>query len=169
MAGSRTWQGKPIPDALIQVWQTDSDGEYDLQRFNGAEMDTRGNFRADAEGRFHFRTVLPLGYTDPDGRPGRRPDPGAAPAWLPPRAYPLPDRRPGHRELVTALYLGSDQYIDTDTVFGVSRSLVVNPKADPEAPIPGIPAIRYDFRLSAEAAGGSNRVGADPAQIMAAE
>ena len=96
--------GAPIPDALIQVWQTDSAGEYDLQRFNGAEMDTRGNFRCDAEGRFYFRSVLPLGYTVPDGRPGGRPDPRPAPPRLPPRPHPFPDRRPrlpraGHRAL----------------------------------------------------------------------
>ncbi len=162
-------EGKPIPDALIQVWQTDSEGEYDLQRFNGAEMDTRGNFRADGEGQFHFRSVMPFGYTVPmDGPVGdlilaqRRH--GCRPAHI-----HFLIGAPGYRELVTALYLGDDQYIDSDTVFGVSQSLVVNPKADADAPIPGVPAIRYDFRLSAEAAGGSNRVGADPAQFMAAE
>jgi catechol 1,2-dioxygenase/hydroxyquinol 1,2-dioxygenase len=76
---------------------------------------------------------------------------------------------PGYRELVTALYLGYDQYVESDTVFGVSRSLVVDPKEDPNAPAPGIPAIHYDFRLGVAAEGGSNRVGADPSQILAAE
>ncbi len=76
---------------------------------------------------------------------------------------------PGHRELVTALYLGDDQYIGSDTVFGVSRSLVVRPHPDPEAPIPGLPAIRYDFRLSVGELDDSHRVGADPSQFLAAE
>ena len=31
----------------------------------------------------------------------------------------------GYRELVTALYFGDDVNIDSDTVFGVSKSLVV--------------------------------------------
>ena len=32
----------------------------------------------------------------------------------------------GYRELVTALYFGDDEHIDSDTVFGVSGSLVVS-------------------------------------------
>ena len=43
----------------------------------------------------------------------------------------------GYRELVTALYFGDDEHIDSDTVFGVSGSLVVAAKDDPASPIPG--------------------------------
>ena len=160
--------GGPVANASIQVWQTDSDGTYDLQRNAGAEHDTRGNFRADAQGKFHFRTILPVGYEIPmDGPVGaliraqRRH--GCRPAHI-----HFLIGAPGYRELVTALYLGDDQYIDSDTVFGVSRALVVQPAHDPAAPLPGIPAIHYDFRLSPATAAGSNRVGADPAQILAA-
>jgi protocatechuate 3,4-dioxygenase beta subunit len=162
-------QGTPIPDALVQVWQTDSEGAYDLQRHHGQQHETRGNFRTDAEGRFWFRSITPLGYEIPmDGPVGELIRSQRRHGCRPAHIHFLIGA-PGYRELVTALYLGDDQYIGSDTVFGVSRSLVVSPKADPEAPIPGIPAIRYDFRLGAEAAGGSNRVGADPSQILAAE
>ena len=41
-------------------------------------------------------------------------------------------------KLVTALYFGDDAHIDSDTVFGVSRSLVVGAKDDPASPIPGL-------------------------------
>jgi hypothetical protein len=45
----------------------------------------------------------------------------------------------------------------------------VNPVADDAAaPIKGIPAIRYDFRLGAQADDGTGRVGADPAQFLSA-
>ncbi len=165
-------QGAPVPGALIQVWQTDSDGVYDLQRHDGQDEiahETRGNFRADAQGRFWFRSILPLGYEIPmDGPVGaliraqRRH--GCRPAHI-----HFLIGAPGHRELVTALYFGDDQYIDTDTVFGVSRSLVVEPRPDPDAPLPGIPAIRYDFRLADAVSGGSHRVGADPAQTLASD
>ncbi|WP_431267433.1 hypothetical protein [Dankookia sp. P2] len=61
---------------------------------------------------------------------------------------------PGYRELVTALYLGDDPNIDSDTVFGVSDSLVVTPAMElPGAPRADLPAVRYDFRLSRLAAG----------------
>ena len=43
----------------------------------------------------------------------------------------------GYRELVTALYFGDDAHIDSDTVFGVSGSLVVQAKDDPQLADPG--------------------------------
>ena len=161
--------GQPIPGALIQVWQTDSEGTYDLQRHHGHEHDTRGNFRADEQGRFWFRSILPLGYEIPmDGPVGELVRAQRRHGCRPAHIHFLIGA-PGYRELVTALYLGGDHYIDSDTVFGVSRALVVSPADDPAAPLPGLPAIHYDFRLGAESESGSNRVGADPAQILAAE
>jgi catechol 1,2-dioxygenase/hydroxyquinol 1,2-dioxygenase len=71
----------------------------------------------------------------------------------------------GYRELVTSLYLGDDQYIDTDTVFGVSSSLIVTPGPDSASPFPELDAIHYDFTLSLAGADGESRVGADPAKL----
>jgi hydroxyquinol 1,2-dioxygenase len=160
--------GKPLPNALIQVWQTDSKGEYDLQKFHGDQMDTRGNFRCDAEGRFHFRTILPLGYYIPmDGPVGALVQAQKRHGCRPAHIHFLIGAE-GYRELVTAVYLADDQYIDSDVVFGVSSSLVVSPREDdPDAPIKGIPAIRYDFRLGRASGDDAGRVGADPSQILA--
>ena len=47
--------GAPIPNALIQIWQTSERGLYDLQEREGDSMDMRGNFRTGADGRYHFR------------------------------------------------------------------------------------------------------------------
>ena len=72
---------------------------------------------------------------------------------------------PGHRELVTALYLETDDHIGSDTVFGVRHALVTETKAnDPASPFPNIPSIRFDYALGKEE-GTSGRVGADPSQI----
>ena len=160
-------EGLPVAGASIQVWQTDSEGMYDLQLYHGAEMDMRGNFEADAEGRFHFRTVRPLGYLIPmDGPVGALITAQHRHGCRPAHIHFLIGA-PGYRELVTALYLGHDEHIGSDTVFGVSRALVVDEvENDPGAPIAGIPAIHYNFRLGAASAEGSNRVGADPAQFM---
>jgi catechol 1,2-dioxygenase/hydroxyquinol 1,2-dioxygenase len=45
---------------------------------------------------------------------------------------------------------------------------VVAAKDDPAAPIPGIRAVRYDFRLAHAEAGDTGRVGADPSKLMKA-
>jgi hydroxyquinol 1,2-dioxygenase len=161
--------GKPLPHALVQVWQTDAKGEYDLQKYHGEQMDMRGNFRCDAEGRFHFRTVKPLGYYIPmDGPVGKLINAQHRHGCRPAHIHFLIGAE-GYRELVTALYLGDDQYIDSDVVFGVSSPLVISPRDDdPQAPVKGIPAIRYDFRLGIASGSETGRVGADPSQIVKA-
>jgi hydroxyquinol 1,2-dioxygenase len=161
--------GHPIPHALVQLWQTDAEGHYDLQARDAA-IDMRGNVRCDAEGRFHVRTLVPLGYSIPmDGPVGELVRQQGRHGCRPAHIHVLIGA-PGHRELVTALYFGDDPHIGSDTVFGVSKSLVIRPRTDdPEAPIKGIPAVRYDFRLARAHGEGSGRVGADPKQVMAAE
>jgi hydroxyquinol 1,2-dioxygenase len=162
-------RGEPLPHALVQVWQTDAKGEYDLQKYHGETMDMRGNFRCDAEGRFHFRTVKPLGYFIPmDGPVGQLINAQARHGCRPAHIHFLIGAE-GYRELVTALYLADDQYIDSDVVFGVSSPLVISPRDnDPQAPVKGIPAIRYDFRLGVASGSETGRVGADPSQFVKA-
>ncbi len=162
-------QGRGVPDATIAVWQTNEGGVYDLQVEGGAAMDMRGRFRTDADGNYHFRTVRPLGYSIPmDGPVGRLVREQRRHGFRPSHIHFLIGA-PGCRELVTALYFGDDANIASDTVFGVSRSLVVNARADDaDAPIKGIGAVRYDFQLAPARGDGDGRVGADPAALMRA-
>jgi hydroxyquinol 1,2-dioxygenase len=158
--------GAPLAGALIQVWQTSERGLYDLQERNGESMDMRGNFRTDANGRYYFRTVRPKGYSIPmDGPVGDLVHAQGRHGMRPSHIHMLIGAD-GHRELVTALYFGDDDYIDSDTVFGVSGSLVVAAKDDPESPIKGYRAVKYDFRLAKADPGDSGRVGADPTTFM---
>ena len=140
--------GAPIPNALIQIWQTSERGLYDLQERNGESMDMRGNFLTGADGRYHFRTVRPLGYSIPmDGPVGEMVMTQKRHGFRPSHIHALIGAE-GHRELVTALYFGDDPNIDSDTVFGVSQSLVVDAHDDPASPVPGLRAVHYDFRLA---------------------
>jgi protocatechuate 3,4-dioxygenase beta subunit len=52
---------------------------------------------------------------------------------------------PGHRDLVTQLFVEGDDYLDGDAVFGVKNSLVV-----PFEHMPGENTyrVRYEFRLA---------------------
>ena len=161
--------GEGVPDAIVEIWSTDADGAYDLQANSPEVMDMRGQFRTDAEGRYAIRTLIPIGYSIPmDGPVGEMV-----------RAQHRHGMRPGHihmlvgaegyRELVTALYLGDDVNIGSDTVFGVSESLIVRPQTGVEgSPDPSLPSVRYDFQVARRAAHDtSGRVGADPSRIAA--
>ncbi len=160
--------GTPVPGALIQIWQTSERGLYDLQERMGESMDMRGNFRTEADGTYHFRTVRPLGYSIPmDGPVGEMVLAQKRHGMRPSHIHCLIGAE-GYRELVTALYFGDDPNIDSDTVFGVSQSLVVDARNDPDSPIPGLRAVHFDFRLAKAAPGESGRVGADPTKLMKA-
>ena len=161
--------GEGVPHATVEIWQTDADGAYDLQVNNPEVMDMRGQFRTDAEGRYAIRTLIPLGYSIPmDGPVGAMVRAQNRHGFRPAHIHVLIGAE-GYRELVTALYLGDDDHIDSDTVFGVSESLVVHPRAGLEgAPDPALPSVRYDFRIAPKAAHDtSGRVGADPSKIAA--
>ncbi len=160
--------GTPLANALIQIWQTSERGLYDLQERNGKSMDMRGNFLTGADGNYYFRTVRPLGYSIPmDGPVGEMVVKQKRHGMRPSHIHALISAE-GHRELVTALYFGDDPNINSDTVFGVSTSLVVDAHEDPASPVPGLRAVHYDFRLAKAAPGESGRVGADPSKLMKA-
>jgi protocatechuate 3,4-dioxygenase alpha subunit len=53
--------GKPVNDALVEIWQADSKGKYGGKRFRGF-----GRSATDDDGGFRFHTI----------RPGRVPGPG---------------------------------------------------------------------------------------------
>jgi hydroxyquinol 1,2-dioxygenase len=165
----RNTAGEPIPHASIQVWQTDHEGSYDLQKNDPSEMDYRGVLEADSEGRYYFRTVRPLGYMIPmDGPVGDLIRAQGRHGYRPAHIHFLIGA-PGYREIVTALYLAGDDHIDSDVVFGVTSSLIAEPGADAASPFPQLPVIHYDFTLGAASAREeSGRVGADPSQLVAA-
>jgi protocatechuate 3,4-dioxygenase beta subunit len=160
--------GRPLPGATVQIWQTDDEGAYDLQK-DPTSMDLRGVFETDSHGNYSLRTLLPLGYMIPmDGPVGDMIRAQGRHGYRPAHIHFLISA-PDYRELVTALYMREDDHIDSDTVFGVEDSLITMPKnGDPSSPFPNLPSIQFDFRLGVAAADGTGRVGADPSQISKA-
>jgi hydroxyquinol 1,2-dioxygenase len=156
--------GKPVAGALIDVWQTGSDGLYDIQGPQPDQMDLRARFRTDKDGRYTFRTALPIGYGIPmDGPVGGMLTKGGRHGMRPAHIHFLLSA-PGFHELATALYVAGDPNIESDAVFGVSQALIVSPQAAAK----GEPRrIIYDFVLARGAREGSSRVGSDPAAVLA--
>jgi hydroxyquinol 1,2-dioxygenase len=119
--------GAPIGGATVDVWQSDEDGFYDVQieDVTNGQARARAQLRSDSEGRFHFRSVLPEHYPIPHDGPvgallaalGRHP-------WRPAHLHFLIEA-PGHERLITHLFRQGDEYLDSDAVFGVRSSLVV--------------------------------------------
>jgi hydroxyquinol 1,2-dioxygenase len=134
-------KGKPISGALIDVWEAGGDGFYDVQKPGGTNL--RARLRSDAQGRFHFRCVKPVSYPVPHDGPvgkmlvacGRHP--------MRPGHLHFMIEAPGCEKLVTHLFVKGDKYLDSDAVFGVKDSLIVNFRKNAA----GEAECRYDFVL----------------------
>jgi hydroxyquinol 1,2-dioxygenase len=159
--------GCPIAHASIEVWQPDENGFYDLQKQDPNKMELRGRFFSDEAGCYHFRTIKPCGYKIPmDGPVGDLVRAQGRHGWRPAHIHFLVGA-PGHREVITALYMAGDEHIDSDTVFGATEALITGPKLDnPDSPFGPLPSIQFDFSLAAVRGALSGRVGADPSQML---
>jgi len=113
-----------IPHAQIEVWQADADGFYDVQKPELQQAQARAKMKADAQGRYYFKTIVAEAYPIPTDGPvgdllhatGRHP-------WRPAHLHFM-IKAPGYETLITHVFRDGDTYLDSDAVFGVRQSLV---------------------------------------------
>lgn len=120
-----TPDGKPIANAVVDVWHSDNDGHYDVQRQDGnGGLSMRARFVADDEGRFWFWSIKPAAYPIPhDGPVGRMLEAQGRHPWRPAHVH-FRISAAGFEPLVTHVFVGGDRYLDSDVVFGVKDGLV---------------------------------------------
>ena len=118
--------GQPLAGASLDIWQTNADGFYDVQQPEvQPEMNLRGRFVTDSDGRYAFRTVKPVSYPVPtDGPVGEILGHMGRHAWRPAHIHFIASKS-GYRRLVTHIFAHDDPWIDSDAVFGVKESLLV--------------------------------------------
>jgi protocatechuate 3,4-dioxygenase beta subunit len=117
--------GQPVPNARLDVWQSDGEGFYDLQRPDVDGMALRGVFHTDAEGGYVFRTIKPAYYPIPtDGPVGKMLMAMGRHPFRPAHIHFLISAE-GYEPVTTELFVSEDPYLDSDAVFGVRESLIV--------------------------------------------
>jgi catechol 1,2-dioxygenase len=117
-------QGRPLAGVEVDVWQASPVGLYENQDPDQADMNLRGKFTTDAEGRFWFRSVKPAGYPVPtDGPVGDLLRAQRRHQYRPAHLHFLAFK-PGYKTLITQVFVDDDQYLESDVVFGVTRHLV---------------------------------------------
>ncbi|MBI3144743.1 MAG: intradiol ring-cleavage dioxygenase [Pseudogulbenkiania sp.] len=119
--------GQPLPNASIEVWQTNDDGFYDVQQ-KGIQPDfnLRGVFTTDREGKYWFRSVKPRHYPIPADGPvgkllgslGRHPNRAAHLHFI--------VTATGYDPIITHIFAPDCQYLGEDTVFGVKSELIAD-------------------------------------------
>ena len=118
--------GKPVPGAALEIWQTAANGLYSNQDSAQPDYNLRARQVVGDDGRYAFTTVRPAPYTVPDDGPvgdllratGRHP-------WRPSHLHFIIEAE-GFRTLVTELFPDDDPYLDEDAVFGVRQDLTMH-------------------------------------------
>ncbi|WP_353138130.1 intradiol ring-cleavage dioxygenase [Limnohabitans sp.] len=118
--------GEPVPGAHIEVWQSDEDGMYDVQKPDLDHSQGRGVLKADAEGNYYFKSILAVAYPIPhDGPVGDMLVATKNHPWRPAHLHFM-IKAPGYESLITHVFRHDDQYLDSDAVFGVRQSLITD-------------------------------------------
>ncbi len=146
--------GRPLENALLDIWSGDGDGNYDMQMPEGTGMKARGRIRTDAEGRYSFRSIKPTFYPVPtDGPVGRMLRKMGRHPYRPGHIHMIVSAS-GHLPVTTHLFVEGSQYLDSDAVFGMKESLVARfnrhePGVGPDGERIDTPfyTVEYDFRL----------------------
>ena len=120
----RDGEGRPVAGAMVDVWHASPVGLYENQDPAQPDMNLRGRFRTDADGRYCFRTVRPAGYPVPTDGPcgdllrAQRRHPNR------PAHIHFMVSTPGHKVLIAQIYAAEDENLDSDPTFGVTRNLI---------------------------------------------
>jgi hydroxyquinol 1,2-dioxygenase len=124
--------GRPVPNARVDVWEADDDGFYDVQ-YGDDRTAARGRLHTGEDGAFRFWAITPTPYPIPhDGPVGQLLE---ATGRSPMRASHLHFmvEAPGLRTLVTHIFVRGDELLSRDSVFGVRDSLIRDFEPQPAA------------------------------------
>ncbi len=131
--------GAPVVGAEVDVWHCDATGLYENQpeaRQKGhADMNLRGKFTTDAQGRFDFWSIKPVGYPIPtEGVVGPLLKAQHRHAMRPAHLHALVVK-PGFKTLISQVYAHDDPNLATDVQFGVTETLTGHFLRHDDAPI----------------------------------
>lgn len=111
--------GRPLVDAIVDVWHPNGDGFYFVQRPNLPEWNFYARLCTDANGEVNFQTVVPGDYPVPTSGPT-----GSMLEQLGRHGYRAAHihyiiRAAGHPDFTTMMYFNHSPYVDSDTIFSV--------------------------------------------------
>ena len=136
--------GEPVSNAVIEVWQADDEGHYDVQKEGLEHAQARGVLHARDDGSFEFRTIVAEAYPIPtDGPVGQMLETTRRSPWRPAHLHFM-IKAEGYETLITHVFRSGDACLDADPVFGVRQSLIADwvPQAD------GSTLLDFDFVLN---------------------
>ncbi|KAF9525458.1 intradiol ring-cleavage dioxygenase [Crepidotus variabilis] len=121
-------QGNPIAGAIIDTWESDSTGTYDVASSDPTKPECRGRITSKPDGSYSFRATVPVPYSIPDDGPVHRLLVATGRHPVRPAHLHFCIQSPNYETLVTALFFKGDAFNTSDAVHGVKSSLVVEPQ-----------------------------------------
>ncbi|MFZ4286451.1 dioxygenase [Variovorax sp. HJSM1_2] len=116
--------GVPLVDARVETWQASPQGLYENQDPHQQDMNLRGVFLTDGQGRFDFHSVRPAGYPVPvDGPCGELLAAQGRGVMRPAHLHFIVVAA-GHKVLATQFFDIEDPHAHKDVVFGAVGSLL---------------------------------------------
>ena len=117
--------GTPLAGAQVDVWQANHEGFYDVQQPDiQPPGNGRGLFTTGDDGRFNFTTVVPSKYPIPaDGPVGELLTATRRHPYRPAHIHFIVSAA-GHQPLTTHIFVAGGDYLESDAVFAVRRSLI---------------------------------------------
>lgn len=132
--------GNPIAGAEVDIWHASPAGFYENQDSAQADMNLRGKFTTDEDGRFWFSTIKMSGYPVPThGVVGRLLAAQGRHPFRPAHLHALVAKA-GFKVLISQIYDPADPHIDSDVQFGVTEATTGNYIRHDE-PYPGDAAV----------------------------
>ena len=130
-------QGRPVAGAEVDVWHTSAEGFYENQDPAQADMNLRGRFTTDADGRIAFRSVKPAGYPIPVNGPVGELVRAQGRHNLRPAHIHFLVFKPGFKTQFSQVYSSDDPNLETDVQFGVTEALIGRYVRHDGEPAPG--------------------------------
>jgi len=131
----RSTDGSPLEGVRLDVWGADENGFYDVQ-YPGDGLAGRGWLRTGPDGAYRFWTVLPTPYPIPHDGPVGDLLTAAGRGPMRPAHLHFKVTAPGHRTLITHIFVAGGPHLENDAVFGVKPSLVVEARHHATGPAP---------------------------------
>jgi catechol 1,2-dioxygenase len=139
--------GTPLPDAVIDIWQTGPSGGYDIWDERQPDYNFRGRFGVSDAGAYEFQTMVPKPYAVPtEGPVGRYLAAVDQHPWRPAHIH-YKVTADGYQPLVTMVFFTGDPYLDDDTIGAVKESLVLSPERHEDGAEAPFSTCDFDIRL----------------------
>lgn len=120
----RDVDGQAVAGAKVEVWHANTLGNYSYFDQSQSDFNLRRSIIADSEGRYAFRSIMPVGYACPPG--------GSTEGIL--KALGRHGNRPahihffvsshGHRHLTTQINIDGDPYLHDDFAYATRDELI---------------------------------------------